>query len=153
MPSILSFHVDRINPTCLPISEKIQKYRLAGTNPFVIAWQNFEKDTKATKKLQQVQFPIVSNAECKKRYKRTGFLKDNIQFSDLVICAGLTDGPKQKHQIFWGGPLMLPIHENGKFPFYQIGINSYGYDSWRQNTPNVFTNVRHFVDWIQANIN
>lgn len=143
-------HIDHINPTCLPISEKSQKHRLAGTNPFIIRWSKSEHDV--INKLQVVQLPIVSNKDCKNRYKRVGYFTDNVQFSDLVICAGFTTGTKDLFQGFSGGPLMLPIHENGKFPFYQIGINSYGYYNWRQNIPNVYTNLLRFVDWIQEKI-
>lgn len=147
----MSFNLDHINPACLPISEKSQKHRLAGANPFLIRWSN-SPEQNVIRKLQLVQIPIVLNADCKQRYKRVGYLTDNIQFSDLVICAGFTTGSKVEFQGFSGGPLMLPIHDNGNFPFYQIGINSYGYYNWRQNIPNVYTNVLKFVDWIQEKI-
>lgn len=146
---IVLFSVDYINPACLPISGRIQKEKLSDNNPFIIGRSTFEQDAKMIYKLQQVQLPIVSNKECKSRYKRVGQFIDNVQFSDLVICAGFTAGIKDRNLGFLGGPLMLPVFENGKFPFYQIGIQSYGYDYGRQNTPNVYTNVQRFLDWIQ----
>lgn len=77
---------------------------------------------------------------------------------------------------------MLPIQAGGMFPFYQIGIVSYG-AGWRSesnspisandlflsnlykfsfvyatgcgrpNVPGAYTNVQHFVDWIQMKLN
>lgn len=55
--------------------------------------------------------------------------------------------------IFSGGPLMLPIHENGRFPFYQIGIVSYGIGCGRPNVPGVYANVSYYHDWIEEKLN
>lgn len=119
----------------------------------MIGWDDELGLKTKNRQMQQLQLPIVSNTDCKQRYKRVGRLKDSIQFSDVVLCAGYMSGLKDKYKFFAGGPLMLPIHENGRFPFFVIGINSYWHDSWRQNTPNVFTNVRHYTDWIQQKLN
>lgn len=51
-----------------------------------------------------------------------------------------------------GGPMMLPEYENGRFPYYQIGINSYGLGCARPNIPGVYTNVRQFIDWIKSKL-
>lgn len=97
-------YLDLINPACLPISEKSQKHRLAGANPFIIRWSK-SPEQEVMNKLQVVQLPIVSNADCKQRYKRVGYFTDNIQFSDLVLCAGFTTGTIDQFQGFSGGTL------------------------------------------------
>lgn len=47
-------------------------------------------------------------------------------FDDRVLCAGFDNGNKDSCQGDSGGPVMLPIHQNGSFPFYQIGVISWG---------------------------
>lgn len=51
-----------------------------------------------------------------------------------------------------GSGLMLPVKVDEMFPFYQIGIVSYGIGCGRANIATAYTNVGHFVDWIQAKL-
>lgn len=51
-----------------------------------------------------------------------------------------------------GGPLMLPIHQNGTFPFYQIGIVSFSYHCARENVPGIFSSVQFHADWIEQQL-
>lgn len=37
---------------------------------------------------------------------------------------------------------------NGEGVYFQFGIVSYGIGCARTDVPGVYTNVRHFVDWI-----
>lgn len=47
---------------------------------------------------------------------------------------------------------MLPVLANGRFPFYQIGIVSYGLGCGLKNIPTAYTNIQHFIDWIQEKL-
>lgn len=44
--------------------------------------------------------------------------------------------------------MMLPIGTDGISPFYQIGIVSSGLGCGKANTPGLYTNVLHQIDWI-----
>lgn len=98
-----------------------------------------------------MQIPVITNNECREKYRNIGKLRTEDQFSSYVICAGHTGGV-DACQGDSGGPLMLPVHQDGKFPFYQIGVVSYGIGCARPNIPGVYANVQHYADWIKENV-
>lgn len=75
--------------------------------------------------LMQVQVPVITNKQCMQSYQKFDDYDEDFQFDDRVVCAGYANGGKDSCQGDSGGPLMLPVHENGSFPFYQIGIVSF----------------------------
>lgn len=79
--------------------------------------------------LMETQVPVIENEVCKEDYKRIGKLLADAQFDENVMCAGYREGGSSSCLGDSGGPLMLPIFENGKFPFYQIGVVSHGMSS------------------------
>lgn len=122
--------------------------------------------------------PVLPNAVCKEKYRKIDKLNLDAQFSDLAICAGYLEGGKDSCGGDSGGPLMLPVHTNGKFPFYQIGIVAYGigknpsavvYFTFRfiliiifsfsprigcarPEIPGMYTNVVQFTHWIDEKL-
>lgn len=44
--------------------------------------------------MQQLQVPILPNADCKEKYRQIGKLNSDAQFSELAICAGYMEGGK-----------------------------------------------------------
>lgn len=146
---------DRISPICVPSSET--KINYAGANPFIAGWGTLTEGAASLSAiLQQVQVPIVGNAECKKIFEDANEYEYGREYrfnETYVLCAGFTEGGKDACQGDSGGPLMLPVFENGRFPFYQIGIVSYGTGCGRPNLPTVYTNVQQQYDYIQSQIN
>lgn len=94
---------------------------------------------------------MIANKDCRNYYKKIGDDATAVQFGELVLCAGIQAG-KSTCTGDSGGPLMLPIADNGKFPYYQIGLISYAEGCARQNLPTVYTNVSRHIDWIQKKI-
>lgn len=49
---------------------------------------------------------------------------------------------------------MLPIHdENGRFPYYQIGVVSWGaVPCAKDGVPTIYTSTQYYVEWIQAQL-
>lgn len=118
---------------------------------FVAGWGRLDEYSERADILQQVQVPVITNDECKKKYEDADRYQYGAEYrfnETYVLCAGFTAGGKDSCYGDSGGPLMLPIHENGRFPYYQIGIISYGYGCGRPNIPGVYTNVKQYVDWI-----
>lgn len=82
-----------------------------------------------------------------------GSYKSPAQFGDNTICAGHLFGRRDACTGDSGGPLMLPIRTNGShFPFYQIGIVSFGIGCGRPCRPGIYVNVAHYADWISKKI-
>lgn len=102
--------------------------------------------------MRQAQVPILENDVCTKAFREDGRLFSVDQFTKEIICAGHLSGNIDSCQGDSGGPLMLPIFENGDFPFYQIGIVSYGIGCGRENLPSAYTNVASYADWIKEKI-
>lgn len=102
----------------------------------------------------QVQVPVISNDDCKQKYEKLAGYEVEPSFDDKVVCTGGGKrGGKDSCQGDSGGPVMLPIHRNGTFPFYQIGIISHSEGCARPNVPGINTNVQYYAEWIAEKIN
>lgn len=116
-----------MRPICLPIFGELFQQRFHGSTPFVAGWGHLEESGETSPVLMHVQVPIVKNEICRELYRKIGQMDMECQFDDRVICAGFMEGGKDSCQGDSGGPLMLPVAgPNGTFPFYQIGIVSWG---------------------------
>lgn len=96
----------------------------------------------------QAQIPVLENKVCKESYANDGKLNHELQFNSAVLCVGHLSGGVDTCHGDSGGPLMLPIHRNGQFPFYAIGVVSYGIGCGEPDKPGVYANVQHFAKWI-----
>ncbi|XP_044757832.1 trypsin-7-like [Coccinella septempunctata] len=132
----------------LPVRDGIQIVKLpkqgelfrAGLLAVVSGWGYATEGGGITSKtLRQVKVPIVEQQTCKRLYRSTGFVTDN------MICAGETQGGKDSCQGDSGGPLVL----NGKL----IGVVSWGYGCARPRFPGVYTKVAKYRNWIKYNAN
>lgn len=109
---------------------------------FLAGWGTVdEAQQKLSDILQQVQVPVITNEKCKQSYAKFKGYKKDFQFDDRVVCAGFEEGGKDSCQGDSGGPLMLPIYENGTFPFYQIGVISFAEGKFREYRLSQFGNT------------
>uniref|UniRef100_A0A182NWN1 Acrosin n=1 Tax=Anopheles dirus TaxID=7168 RepID=A0A182NWN1_9DIPT len=148
--SLITDH--KIKPICLPTSEPVRGSDFTGYNPFIAGWGRTEETGYEAKVLQELQVPILENAECSQLYKKIRKLFSKKQFNDAVLCAGFLEGGKDSCQGDSGGPLMLPYMIRKQFHYFQIGIVSYGVGCARAELPGVYTRVATFVDWIVGQI-
>lgn len=95
----------------------------------------------------QLQVPVLDHRYCKDALKRSGHGNPDRQINDGVICAGVEGG---KNACFGdsGGPLIIPLHVNGQFPYYQIGVVSWGVPVAKEGMPTVYTSVQYHAPWI-----
>lgn len=149
LPILMS--VDRIRPICLPFADNIINQRFVGSNPFLAGWGVVTQRTSHKSPiLMQAQIPVTSNEQCLAVYKYCAGVE--FSFDDKIVCTRYELGDIDSCKCDSGGPLMLPIHQNGSFPFYQIGIVSWADGCALPNLPGVNTNVQYFIDWIKMKL-
>ncbi|XP_065567491.1 uncharacterized protein LOC136031714 isoform X2 [Artemia franciscana] len=131
---------DYVRPVCLPSSNTpIENGRMCT----VVGWgQLYETGRVFPDTLQEVQLPLVSTEECR---KRTLFLP-LYQPNDNMFCAGYDRGGRDACLGDSGGPLMCQ-EEGGNWKLY--GVTSNGYGCARANRPGVYTKVSKYMPWIE----
>lgn len=94
------------------------------------------------RRLQEVNVPIVSNADCDELYPEG-------EGTDNMVCAGDTDeGGVDACQGDSGGPLFVRDEND---TLIQVGITSFGIGCGRPERPGVYARVANYLDWISDN--
>lgn len=129
-----------------------------GNNPFVAGWRTTLASDKQSPALMYVQVRVITNRKCQEKYQNIGEFQSEAQFRSGVMCSEQSFDSADSCQSDTGGPLMLPVRENGRekrLSFYQIGIVSYNVGcapGILTNVPGIFTNVKHYAEWIQKQL-
>lgn len=130
----------RLRPACLPPPRAQPP---AGYHCTVVGWgQLYEHERVFPDTLQEVELPVISTAECR---RRTRFLP-LYRVTDDMFCAGYERGGRDACLGDSGGPLMC--QESDKWYIY--GVTSNGYGCARANRPGVYTKVSHYIEWIDS---
>lgn len=72
--------------------------RFVGSMPFVAGWGHLQEKPipkRMSNILQQIQIPLITNYECRKKYEDAGRFVYKIEYrysEDYVICAGWVAG-------------------------------------------------------------
>jgi len=127
-------YTNHIQPVCLPNSDSILK---PATMVTVTGWGTTSSGGSISKKLQQVDVPIVSYATCNSEYN------GEVQ-NDVMFCAGVFG--KDSCQGDSGGPLVKQ-HTNGLW--YEHGIVSWGNGCALAGYPGVYSRVSAYCDFIK----
>ncbi|XP_031830880.2 uncharacterized protein LOC116426286 [Nomia melanderi] len=132
---------DYVRPVCLPETEP-----KSGTMCTVTGWgQLFEIGRIFPDTLQEVQLPVISTEECR---RKTLFLP-LYRITSGMLCAGLKDGGRDACLGDSGGPLVCSGSDN-KYTLH--GITSNGYGCARPGRPGVYTKVHHYLPWVEHTI-
>ncbi|XP_022821614.1 uncharacterized protein LOC111353040 isoform X3 [Spodoptera litura] len=135
----VSLHA-RLRPACLPPPRAQPP---AGHHCTVVGWgQLYEHERVFPDTLQEVELPVISTAECRRRTR----LLPLYRVTDDMFCAGYERGGRDACLGDSGGPLMC--QESDKW--YVYGVTSNGYGCARANRPGVYTKVSHYIDWIDT---
>ncbi|XP_054709108.1 trypsin-1-like [Uloborus diversus] len=88
-------------------------------------------------RLQAVTLPLISDEECRKAYGDA--------IVETMLCAGYKAGQKDSCQGDSGGPL---IQKSDSGYSTLIGVVSWGRGCARPKFPGVYTQVSHYIEWI-----
>ncbi|XP_066475284.1 ovochymase-2 [Tiliqua scincoides] len=132
-----------VRPVCLPEREdKIEPSQVC----VITGWGIHNEDREESRKLQQLEVPILVSEECQKYYQN-----HSGGVNKRMLCAGFpAEGDKDSCAGDSGGPLVCPSEDSG---YYILnGIISWGFGCGRKDYPGVYTDVAFFADWIDQHI-
>lgn len=134
-----------VHPVCLPAKEEVVQ---PSSVCIITGWGAQEEDREKSKKLHQLEVPILMLEAC-----QTYYINLPSRVTQRMICAGfpLEEG-KDSCTGDSGGPLVCPSEDGSGF-YTLHGITSWGLGCGRKSYPGVYTNVGVFVDWIKQSIN
>ncbi|XP_017881913.1 trypsin-1-like [Ceratina calcarata] len=127
----------KMRPVCLPERAKT----FAGMNGIVTGWGATAESGAISQTLQEVNVPILSNAECRTTKYPARRITDN------MLCAGYEEGKKDSCQGDSGGPLHI-IREN---TYDIVGVVSWGEGCAKPGYPGVYSRVNRYLTWIAQN--
>lgn len=133
-----------IRPICLNTKRIIPQPKALASGWGHTAWGGH-----GSARLQKVELDLVANKVCNNSYQSNigeGLELPRGIVSDYMICAGGV-GKKDTCQGDSGGPLQIPL-ETPYCMYAIIGVTSFG-KGCATNTPGVYTNVAHYVKWIE----
>ncbi|XP_068550754.1 ovochymase-2 isoform X2 [Anas acuta] len=134
-----------VRPVCLPAKDEVIQ---PSTVCIVTGWGTHEEDREKSKKLRQLEVPILVLDRC-----QTYYINLPSKVTQRMICAGfpLEEG-KDSCTGDSGGPLVCPSEDDSRF-YTLHGITSWGLGCGRKSYPGVYTNIAFFVDWIKQSVN
>ncbi|GBL89638.1 Serine proteinase stubble [Araneus ventricosus] len=127
-----------ISPICLPEPDE----DFTGRSAFVSGWGKTTHGGAIPNLLQEVQVPIMSNADCVEMFKEAGHTK---LIKPTFLCAGYKAGGKDSCEGDSGGPLMVE-RENGQWVL--VGTVSHGIRCADANLPGVYMRISAYRPWI-----
>ncbi|CAH0405306.1 unnamed protein product [Chilo suppressalis] len=130
----------RLRPACLPPPRAQPP---AGRHCTVVGWgQLYEHERVFPDTLQEVELPVISTAECRRRTR----LLPLYRVTEDMFCAGYERGGRDACLGDSGGPLMCQESDR----WYIYGVTSNGYGCARANRPGVYTKVSNYIEWIES---
>jgi len=133
----------RVKPVCLP--SRNYEWQ-AGGMLMVSGWgsQGLSDESSAlSRKLMLAEVPRIDKNRCQQDFD---YNKADYVIGNDVICAGVEQGGIDSCQGDSGGPLVGKV--NGRFTL--VGIVSWGLSCAGYRMPGVYTNVSHYIDWINS---
>jgi secreted trypsin-like serine protease len=97
--------------------------------------------------LHRVDLRLSTNAQCREALGESfGIPADNIDVTDVMICAAIPEGGRGSCQGDSGGPLVVNTGSGAQ----QVGIVSWGFGCAEAGYPGVYTRVAEFKEWIDT---
>ncbi|PNF34236.1 hypothetical protein B7P43_G17518 [Cryptotermes secundus] len=84
-----------IRPICLPLAPEIRTRDFVRNFPYIAGWGSVQFNGPSSSHLQQLQIPVVSQAQCRDAFKKFS----TAHIDDHVMCAGYAQGGKDACQV------------------------------------------------------
>jgi len=138
-----------VRPACLPLA--VEKY---SSNVTAMGWGLLEYGGTLSEVLQYVHLKRSDFKECAKLYAGANNLSKHVLIKSQ-LCAephSDEDGPKDTCEGDSGSGLVVRHQVDKMFPFFVLGVTSFGSKKCGFGNPGVYTNVQAYVDWIEDNV-
>ncbi|KAG1695914.1 Clotting factor B [Nymphon striatum] len=137
------------HPICLP-KEHAEHDHLEFKIATLLGWGTITFAGRDSKKLNEVDVPVTTNAYCNESYAGLKHLRSYPNgITSNIICAGYRSGGKDACQGDSGGPLMM-LDDSRQWTLQ--GIISGGFQCARPGFPGIYTRVSAYTDWIVKNM-
>uniref|UniRef100_A0A0P4WPP4 Peptidase S1 domain-containing protein n=1 Tax=Scylla olivacea TaxID=85551 RepID=A0A0P4WPP4_SCYOL len=140
----LRFDGKTVMPICMPTPDHLTD-GYPHTSCVVTGWGSEKEGGDKSNVLLKVMVPLISDEKC-----RDCFLKEHRKVTDQMLCAGYPQGGKDSCQADSGGPLACRKEGN---VYFLAGLVSWGKGCAEPNLPGVYTEVAHYLSWMNAVIN
>lgn len=114
----------------------VEPWEYFKSNCETLGWGVLEYQGGASKNLQAVDLPLISNEECMYKYNWS-------TITDTQLCTLAPGGGKDACQGDSGGPFICTSVD-----MFQVGIVSFGRGCGNPKNPGVLTRVDKYIDWI-----
>ncbi|CAA9998715.1 unnamed protein product [Nesidiocoris tenuis] len=130
-----------VQPACLPSTSA--SYH-SGKNCTISGWGSTSHGSGFVRTLHATWLPILPTSDCK-----SAQVYGSKAITAGMFCAGSLQGGSDSCQGDSGGPFMCPESGNAMTVY---GITSWGQGCGRPNSPGVYTNVHHYIQWIRETV-
>ncbi|KAF2887532.1 hypothetical protein ILUMI_18641, partial [Ignelater luminosus] len=132
-------------PVCLP--NKVAQSETRGREGWVQGLGRLNHDSRAAPcTLQEARLLIYPDETCIKMLNSTG---NDVEAFVHAFCAGYLEGKIDTCQGDSGGPFLV-LDTNGLYVLQ--GITSFGFGCAQKNMLGIYTDVSHFINWIEEKI-
>ncbi|BES87727.1 serine protease [Nesidiocoris tenuis] len=130
-----------VQPACLPSTSA--SYH-SGKNCTISGWGSTSHGSGFVRTLHATWLPILPTSDCK-----SAQVYGSKAITAGMFCAGSLQGGSDSCQGDSGGPFLCPESGNAMTVY---GITSWGQGCGRPNSPGVYTNVHHYIQWIRETV-
>ncbi|KRT83559.1 Trypsin [Oryctes borbonicus] len=131
-----------IRPACLNVRSTLEERSLIAVGFGKTAMENEE----GSQVLKKVTLDLISHEECGPYFPSRPAMKIGVVSS--MLCAGFLKGGKDTCHGDSGGPIQV-ILEDPYCMYSIVGVTSFGTFCGYENSPAIYSNVSHFIPWIE----
>ncbi|GJQ82099.1 putative trypsin-like serine protease [Trypoxylus dichotomus] len=131
-----------VRPACVNTKSALEEHSAIATG----FGKTDVDDEEGSQVLKKVTLDMISHDECSQFFPPRLVMKKGLVSS--MLCAGVLKGGKDTCHGDSGGPIQI-ILEDPYCMYSIIGVVSFGTFCGYENSPAIYSNVSHFIPWIE----